>query len=200
MARSLPTTVVTPRRRTARQHAQHRVALAAASRDEMRALAKQAVDRAGIADAADRQRVEDCLANAGASIRRSLRSPTDPSGKTMLPGRRLANKEDLQALVPLAPTRFQAGQWFGDWQLEELLGVGGFGEVWKARNPNLPGDPPVALKFITGQEARQRLSKHEAGVLGQVQKHGRIEQSSRSANRVDPARSADAAPLWGRLN
>ena len=48
--------------------------------------------------------------------------------------------------------------------LEELLGVGGFGEVWKAVNPQVPDMPPVALKFCLDPEA-QALLRHEASLV-----------------------------------
>src|SRR5262249_32987935 len=60
-----------------------------------------------------------------------------------------------------------------DWELEELLGMGGFGEVWKARNPHFDAVPPVALKFCLDPTARDRLLRHEAAVLNQVMRQGR---------------------------
>jgi serine/threonine protein kinase len=47
--------------------------------------------------------------------------------------------------------------------------VGGFGEVWLARNPHLP--EPVALKFCLDPSAA-RVLRHEAALLGRVRSHG----------------------------
>src|SRR5260370_1266418 len=63
----------------------------------------------------------------------------------------------------------------GDREVVELLGVGGFGEVWKPRNPHSDGVAPVAWKFCLDATARERLLKHEAAVLNQVMQQGKHE-------------------------
>src|SRR5437660_61495 len=77
------------------------------------------------------------------------------------------------ALLPARLPHFKVGDrpaGIGDWELEELLGVGGFGEVWKARNANLPD--PVALKFCLDPQAAAVL-RNEAALLGRVMHQGR---------------------------
>src|SRR5262249_29662183 len=59
-----------------------------------------------------------------------------------------------------------------DLELVELVGVGGFGEVWKAKNPNRRHASPVALKFCLDPEAAEVL-RNEVDVLDRVMSQGR---------------------------
>ena len=71
-------------------------------------------------------------------MRQSLRRPADPSGKTVPAGLALRRPEDLLPLLPQGLPRFKPGDRplpGVDRELVELLGSGGFGEVWTARNP-----------------------------------------------------------------
>jgi formylglycine-generating enzyme required for sulfatase activity len=113
------------------------------------------------------------LAQVPVAIRQSQRCPADPSGKTLLFGLSLVKSDDVLHLLPAQMPRFQPGdrpQGIGDWELDELLGVGGFGEVWRARNPHL--SDPVALKFCLDPKAAQWL-RHEAALLGRVMSQGK---------------------------
>jgi hypothetical protein len=121
-----------------------------------------------------RQAVTAMLVQVPAATRQSLRRPDDPSGTTTRPGQRIDGPQDLIALLPDKPSRFKPGDTplpGVDLELVELLGVGGYGEVWKARNPFLDGVPAVALKFCTDMDAAQSL-RHEAGILNQVMRQG----------------------------
>jgi serine/threonine protein kinase len=112
------------------------------------------------------------LTQVPATVRRSLRRLPGPAGPTTL---RLRSPADLLPLLPTRLPRFRPGDRplpGVDWELVELLGVGGFSEVWKARNPDFDGVPLVALKFCLNPASRDLLV-HEAAVLNQVLRQGR---------------------------
>jgi serine/threonine protein kinase len=121
-------------------------------------------------------RLADYLTQVPALLRQSLKRPSDAQGRSLPARLVLERAEDLLPFLPARLPRFKPGDCppgVGDWELVELLGVGGFGEVWKARHRTFDGIAPVALKFCLDPAARERLLKHEAGVLNQVMRHGR---------------------------
>lgn len=141
---------------------------------EAHQLALQAV----AAEAADKpQAVQQSLAlyleMLPLSIRQSLRRPEDPSGKTVAASFSLKGPDDVLPLLPARTSRFKPGDrppGAADWVLEELLGVGGFGEVWKGKNPHMP--EPAAFKFCLDPAAANWL-RHEAALLGRVIRQGK---------------------------
>jgi hypothetical protein len=119
------------------------------------------------------QQLATYLMQVPAVVRASLRRPEDPTGRTVPGTCGLSRPEDLLPLLPARPPRFKPGDrpaGVGDWVLERLLGTGGFGEVWLARNPHLP--EAVALKFCLDCSAA-RVLRHEAALLGRVISQGR---------------------------
>jgi F-box protein 11 len=132
------------------------------------------------------------LVQVPAILRQSLRRPSDPAGTTVPAGLALRGPEHLLSLLPARLPRFRAGErpaGVGNWELDELLGVGGFAEVWKARHPRLRGIPPVALKFCLDPSASATL-RHEAELLDRV-----MQQTAHPG--IVPLRQAylDADPL-----
>jgi formylglycine-generating enzyme required for sulfatase activity/serine/threonine protein kinase len=113
------------------------------------------------------------LSQIPATIRQSQRRPEDPVGRTLLPTVSFRRPEDLQPFLPQRLPRFKPGDQpasIGDWVLEELLGMGGFGEVWLARSDFSP--EPAAFKFCIDPRAARAL-RNEASLLCQVMRQGR---------------------------
>ena len=114
------------------------------------------------------------LTQVPAAMRRSLRRSEDDTGTTVPANLPLSNPEDLLRLLPDRLPRFKSGDRpipGVDRELIELLGVGGFAEVWTARNPHKPNAPSVALKFCIDEQAAKSL-RTEAKLLQRLEQHG----------------------------
>lgn len=105
-----------------------------------------------------------------AAIQRSLRRPDDLSGRTVPKHLRIRGPADLQQFLPDRLPRFKIGDRplaGTDLVLEKFIGMGGFGEVWKAIHQSRPHAPPVALKFCTDPSAAKSLHR-EVELLDRV--------------------------------
>src|SRR5262249_23317754 len=120
----------------------------------------------------EQERLADYLRQVPAAARASLRRPADPAGRTLPPGLGLGGGGTVLPFLPPRLPQFHPGDkpaGNGEWELVDLLGMGGFGEVWKAKHA-VTGKF-VAMKFCTDPTAKIALV-NEAQVLAQVQAAG----------------------------
>jgi hypothetical protein len=119
-----------------------------------------------------REQVAAYLVQLPGAVRRISKRPADPGGLTVPPDISIRRPEDLLRFLPARLPRFKTGDrppGIGDWELVELLGVGGFGEVWLARNPLM--EETAALKFCLDPEAAKTL-RNEAALLARIRREG----------------------------
>src|SRR5262249_45801128 len=149
---------------------QRRLDLAAAAQatpaDCQKEVAGIVLELAGDLPAAQQEALGLSLSLVPGQVRKSLRRPSDPTGTTVPVEMVPAKSDDLINLLPARLPRFKPGDRplpGVDWQLDELLGIGGFGEVWKAKNAFFDDVAPVALKFCL-EDGAARYLRNEAAV------------------------------------
>ena len=152
-------------------------AVAQATGEQLAEAVKEVVREVAAGASPDvRELLTGYLRQVPAEIRRTLRRPADPTGTTVPAGLVLRKGNDLLPFLPTRVSRFKPGErpLAGvNLVLDEFLGAGGFGEVWRARNPDFEGFAPVALKFCLDPQTSKRLLTHQARVDAQVLKQGR---------------------------
>lgn len=82
--------------------------------------------------------------------------------------------DDIKRVIPKQVSKFKIGDRpIGNWKLTECLGIGGYGEVWRAEHYSMP-NICAALKFCLAPESKKSLL-HEGKLLNQVMKLDKLD-------------------------
>lgn len=100
-------------------------------------------------DSAEQGEIVNYLSAIPMTTRHALSRPNDHGHITALLSQVPRTESEVFRYVPIRTPRFQPGEKIPlyDYEIEALLGQGGFAEVWKARHTEQKNKPPVALKF-----------------------------------------------------
>jgi serine/threonine protein kinase len=143
-----------------------------ASMEEVRFEAREIAEAVSARNSAVNPVVlETYLCSIPGAARRSLRSIDDPTGHSALAKTNLFDPNSLASLLPDAFSRRCPGDPIAhasQWKLVELLGTGGFGDVWLGRHEFL--GEQRAFKFCRDEGIRRRLLTHEGAVLVELMK------------------------------
>jgi serine/threonine protein kinase len=150
--------------------------MAQAAHDEVKAAAASAASHAYPKDREKAIELELYLTQIPAAVRQSLRRQDDPTGTTVPLAFTLDKPEDLLPLLPMRVSRFRPGDGLpgrDGWKLTDLLGTGGFGEVWLATHPHF-ASLKRAVKFCLELNDRDRTLLHEGGLIDRVMRAGPV--------------------------
>ena len=153
----------------------------AKSRDEIKAevaqqiaeLKKHATPEQAqqLADPKVAQGLELYLETIPDNVRARSRRPEDPSGNSVPANFSLREERGFVAILPNRSPRFRTGNKVGNYVLTQPLGMGGFGEVWKAQHVNLDSRV-AAIKFCLDKDSKRNLL-HEKKLIDRAQSLGR---------------------------